>query len=379
VEQGKVLRVLIAEKSSYSRLVLQDIIDGEASLRVVGAVADGDSLLLSQREQQADVILLDYDLPQNEQLLTLKRIFSEEPAPVLLLVTREQLTLEMMQQAVELGVYGIIIKPGKGTWYINYRSIADEILLKVKAGCGSRLWDGQHRLLLLNQVIQELVDTPPPKRGTAADVVIVIGASTGGTQAVETIIRQLSPTLKASVLVALHLPQSFTSNYALRLQELTALKVAEGQEGMILKKGRVIVAPGGRNMMVRSVMGSKANLMVSFADAESGTYDLPSIDLLMQSVSESEVPHIVGVILTGMGRDGTEGASYIQLRGGIMIAQDEESSSIFGMARSAIESGYIDKVLPLSEIADFLNGYVAGQHQVSATDSYQHPGETAGG
>jgi two-component system, chemotaxis family, protein-glutamate methylesterase/glutaminase len=369
VEQGKVLRVLVAEKSSYSRLVLQDIIDGEAGLRVVGAVADGDRLLLSQRELQADVILLDYDLPQNEQLLTLKRIFSEEPAPVLLLVTREQLTLEMMQQAVELGVYGIIIKPGKGTWYINYRSITDEILLKVKAGSGSQHWDGQRRLLLLNQVIQELVEKPRPKRGTAADVVIVIGASTGGTQAVEAIIRQLSPTLKATVLVALHLPQSFTANYALRLQELTELKVAEGQEGMILKKGKVIVAPGGRNMMVRSVMGNKANLMVSFADEESETYDMPSIDLLMQSVSKSTVPHIVGVILTGMGRDGTEGASYIQRRGGIMIAQDEESSSIFGMARSAIESGYIDKVLPLSEIADFLNNYVAGQHQVSATDS----------
>ena len=365
------MRVLVAEKGSYARLVLQDILSAEEHLQVVGLAATGDELLLLQEQHKADVVLLDFDLPQNRQLLTLKRIFSEQPAPVLLLVMQEQLSLEMMQQALELGVYGIVLKPGKGH-YINYRSVAAEVVRKVYAVRESEQWDGERRLMLLQEVMQELPDKPRPrKRGShvAADTIIVIGASTGGTQAVESIITRLSPHLNATVLVALHLPQSFTRTYAQRLQALTSLKVQEGREGLTLRKSSVIVAPGGRNMVVRSVMGDKANLKISFSDEETATYDLPSVDLLMKTVAESAVPHMVGVILTGMGKDGTAGASCIQRAGGLMVAQDEASSTIFGMAKSAIESGYIDRVLPLAEIPHFLNRFVAGQHQVSATDS----------
>lgn len=365
------MRVLVADKGSYARLILQDILSAEADLQVVGLAATGDELLLLQEQHKADVVLLDFDLPRNRQLLTLKRIFSEQPAPVLLLVMQEQLSLEMMQQALELGVYGIVLKPGKGH-YINYRSVAAEVVRKVYAVRESEQWDGERRLMLLQEVMQELPDKPRPrKRGShvAADTIIVIGASTGGTQAVESIITRLSPDLNATVLVALHLPQSFTRTYAQRLQALTSLKVQEGREGLTLRKSSVIVAPGGRNMVVRSVMGDKANLKISFSDEETATYDLPSVDLLMKTVAESAVPHMVGVILTGMGKDGTAGASCIQRGGGLMVAQDEASSTIFGMAKSAIESGYIDRVLPLAEIPHFLNRFVAGQHQVSATDS----------
>jgi len=370
-DQERALRVLVADKGSYERLVLQDICRAAPGLQVVGVAATGDELLELQQEQKADVVLLDYNLPQNEQLYALKRIFSEQPAPVLLLVMQEQLTLEMMQQAVELGVYGIILKPGKGH-YINYRGMAAEIARKVYAVRDSEQWDGERRLLLLQQVMQELPEKPRTRKRSshiAPDVIIVIGASTGGTQAVESIITQLAPDLNAAVLVALHLPQNFTRTYAKRLQALTGLKVQEGREGMTLKKGSVIVAPGGRNMVVRSIMGDKASLEVAFSDEAPTTFDLPSVDLLMKSVGESKVRHKVGLVLTGMGKDGTLGASYIQRGGGLMIAQDEESSTIFGMAKSAIESGYIDKVLPLAEIPQFLNRYVAGHHQVSATDS----------
>ena len=365
------MRTLVADKTSYARLVLQDIISAEAGMEVVGLAATGEELLLLRQKQEADVVLLDYDLPHNEKLLTLKRIFSEQPTPVLLLVMQEQLSLKMMQQAVELGVYGIVLKPGKGH-YINYRSVAAEILRKVHAVRESEQWDGERRLLLLQEVIQELPEKPKHrKRGShiAANTLIVLGASTGGTQAVESIITQLSPGLDATVLVALHLPQNFTRTYARRLQELTTWKVQEGREGLTLRRESVIVAPGGRNMVVRSVMGDRANLKVAFSDEETATYDLPSVDLLMKSVGESAVPNMIGVILTGMGRDGTAGASYIQRGGGLMVAQDEESSAIFGMAKSAIESGHIDRVLPLAEIPHFLNRFVAGRHQVSATDS----------
>ncbi len=370
-EDEGVIRVVVADKATYGRLVLEDIIRDAAGLQLVGMAATGSELLELHLEKQADVVLLDFDLPQNEQQLALKRIFSEQPAPVLLLLLQEQLTLKMMQQAIELGVYGIILKPGKGL-YVNYRSMAAEIIQKIHAVRESDQWYGEQRQQLWQQVIDKMpVNTRSarPRRTEVVETLIVIGASTGGTQAIEQVVRQLAETLVATVLIALHLPESFTGTYAQRLQEITSLDVQEGYEGLPLKKGSVIVAPGGRNMVVRSNMGDKANLQIAFSSEEHATYDLPSVDLLMKSVAESAVPHKVGVILTGMGRDGTVGAAYMQQRGGEMIAQDEESSIIFGMAKSAIESGYIDKVLPLAEIPHHLNRYVAGKQQVSATDS----------
>ncbi|MCJ8166654.1 response regulator [Pontibacter sp. E15-1] len=368
-EEEKELKVMVAEEGTYARSVLEDIIRDAPGLLVAGKAATSDDLLLQLQRERADVVLLDHDLPGNAQLLTLKRIFSEQPAFVLLLVLQEQLTLELMQQAIELGVYGVVIKPGKGH-YINYRGMAAEIVEKILAVRAYDPAEGEHRQRLWQQVIHELpLKSRQGKRQNTTDTIVVIGASTGGTQAIEKVIAQLATDLEATVLVALHLPQSFTNTYAQRLQDHTGLEVQEGYEGLMLKKRQVIVAPGGRNMVVRSTMGNKSMLSIAFSSEETATYDLPSVDLLMKSVSESAVPHQIGVILTGMGKDGTEGAAHIQGKGGLTLAQDEESSTIYGMAKSAIESGHIDKVLPLADIAHFLNRYVAGKQQISATDS----------
>ncbi|GHA61017.1 chemotaxis protein CheB [Pontibacter akesuensis] len=362
------LKVLIAEKSSYCRLVLQDIIGSEADLQVQDLAADGEMLMQQLAMHKPDMVVLDYELPMNENLLILKRIFSEVPVPVLLLVPGENLTLELLKEAVALGVYAVVQKPSRG-FYINYRSIAPDLLLKVRAVQGTEIYNTQQRLLELQQ---EMILRPaqPAKRQTlTATTVIVIGASTGGTQAVESIIRQLAPDLQACVLIALHLPEKFTRSFTKRLQSLTQLSVAEGKEGQLLKPGKIFVAPGGRNMEVQTVMGSAANLRIGFNQDQAVLIDQPSIDLLMKSIANTKVEHVVGVILTGMGKDGTQGAASIISRGGVMVAQDEGTAAIFGMARSAIESGYINKVLPLQEIPHFLNLYVAGQQQVSATDS----------
>lgn len=370
-ERGKALRVLIATASSYSRLVLQDILESDGKVQLAQPVADSDTLLSRLKQEVVELVVLDHDLPGNQNLHILKRIFSEAPLPVLLLLQRECLTLDLIQQAVELGVYAVVLKPGKSRYYTNYRMIGHEVLRKVLAVRETELFDVQRRLVVVQDELALLQRQPERKQQSSdtPDTIIVIGASTGGTKAVESIIRQLSWDIPAAVLVALHLPDSFTSAYAKRLQELTTLKVVEGREGTKLQAGKVIVAPGGKNMVVQPLMGSKTNLKVAFTDEKPLLFDQPSIDLLMQSVAKSPVQQVIGVILTGMGKDGTAGASYIKERGGVVVAQDEKTSAIFGMARSAIAGGYINKVLPLQEIPQFLNRYVAGQQQVSATDS----------
>ncbi len=362
------LRVLIADGSSYSRMVLQDIIGAAPGVQVTSLAANNEELLNCLKAEEVSLVVLDHDLPDNENMLALKRIFSEEPVPVLLLLQQEQLTLNLLKQAVELGVYGVVLKPGKGRYYTKYRSIAQEVLQKVLAVQEYSVLDAQDRLRVLQQQVALQEEPQGSVTQAAAETVIVIGASTGGTLAVESILRQLSPDLQAAVLVALHLPHNFTRTYAERLQKLTLLKVVEGRKGQKLKPGKVIVAPGGRNMVVQPVLGNKASLTVAFTEEQSPLFDQPSIDLLMRSVAQSDVKTVIGVILTGMGKDGTSGAAHIKARGGIMLAQDEETSTIYGMAKSAIEGGYINKVLPLQEIPTFLNKLVAGQ-QVSLTDS----------
>ncbi|WP_347156980.1 chemotaxis protein CheB [Pontibacter chitinilyticus] len=366
-EQATLIQVVVAVGTSYSRLVLDDILNAETDIHSAALLTEADTLLQTLREQQPDVVLVDYELPQNRDMLLLKQIFSEVPTPVILLLEPEKLTLELVKEATALGVYAIVFKPGAKP-YPDYRSITSELCYKIRAVRQTQHWDTRQRLAYLKQ---ELFASPPirNKKAVMPATVILIGASTGGAQAIETIIKELSPTFKACVLVVMHLPQNFTHSFARRLQELTPLQVQEGREGMLLKPGRIIIAPGGRDMLVVPVLGNRNNLKISFSTVPTGSFDQPSIDLLMQSVAQSAIKQVIGVILTGMGNDGTLGASHIRSRGGFVIAQDEASSLIFGMARSAINSGFTDTVLPLTEIPALLNRLAEQQPAVSATDT----------
>jgi two-component system, chemotaxis family, protein-glutamate methylesterase/glutaminase len=376
--QKSKLKVLVADGLSHSRLVLEALLCESPELEVSGSAADGVQLLEVLHHQKADVVLAAVDLRHNKHLFAFKRIFSERPTPIIMLVEQGQLTLELLKEAIDLGVYGVIIKPGTSA-RPAYRQIADEVRSKVLAVRESEYWDPAKRLRILVEETQLTLSAEQVQpRNATADTIIVIGASTGGTQAVEQIVRQLDPGINASVLVAIHLPPKFTHSYSRRLRELTTLNVIEGRTGLIPKPGKVIVAPGGRNMVVHSVMGNNASLKIGFNEAPDTGLDLPSVDQLMETVAQSGVKRVIGVILTGMGKDGTSGARAILTRkGGHVIAQDEASSAIFGMAKSAIDSGNTDKVLPLAKIADYLNRYVAAEQQLSATDA-KHEIERAG-
>ncbi|WP_235941966.1 chemotaxis protein CheB [Pontibacter fetidus] len=357
---------MIADQSSHSRLVLESILNDAEGICVAGFAADGDELLKSLKEQEPHVILVNYDLPKNNRLFTFKRIFSEIPTPIVLMVKREQLTLDLIQETTALGVFAVVLKP-ENKKYPDYRSIALELVTKVKAVRQTINWDVQQMLAQLQQEVETAknkAELPAPM----VDTVIVIGASTGGTQAIEHIVKHLADDLQASILVAVHLPAGFTKSLAERLQGYTRLTVKEGRQGLLLKPNKLIVAPGGRNMVIQPVMGNAANYKISFSEEIAQTYDKPSVDLLMQSVANSNVKQVLGIILTGMGKDGTIGATTIHKRGGVVVAQDEASSAIFGMAKSVIDSGISHHVLPLSEIPHFINSYVASQNTVSVAD-----------
>lgn len=366
-DQSNKITVLVADRSSYARLVLESILLVDENISIAGLAADGDELICLLKQTKAEVVLLNNSLPKNTRLFTLKRISSEIPTPVILLVKREELTLALVQEVMGIGVYAIIVKP-EGKQLPDYRSVSADILTKVKAVRQFYLWDERQRMRLVQHDVDLVPEKVPVVKDTV-DTIVVIGASTGGTQAIEQIVKELSPDAGVAFLIAVHLPATFTHAFARRLQVLTGLQVKEGRQGMLLKPNMVIVAPGGRNMVLQEMPG-KSGHRINFSDEPVAGFDQPSVDLLMQSVARAEVKHIVGVILTGMGKDGTKGAGLIHEKGGIVIAQDQETSAIFGMAKSAIASGTIREVLPLSEIPNFINQYVAHKsHLVSATDT----------
>lgn len=375
-DQSQKIEVLIAEKSSYARLVLENILAGDEEVSIKGLAADGDELISMLKQIRPEVLLLNNSLPKNNRLFTVKRISSEAPTPIVLMVKREELTLSLLQEVLNCGVYAILVKP-EGKQLPNYRSVSAEILAKVKSVRQVDLWNEQQR----KQFVQHDIALVPDKVNLgkeAIDTIVVIGASTGGTQAIEQIIKEFGPESGAAFVIAVHLPSSFTNAFAKRLQVLTPLQVEEGKEGMALVPNKVIVAPGGKNMIVQQIFGSCSDYRVCYSDEPVAGFDQPSIDLLMESVARTEVKHVMGVILTGMGTDGTLGASCIQERGGVVIAQNQETSAMFGMAKSAIASGIIKEVLPLAEIPHYINQYVARNKFSARTPGMTHEIERTG-
>lgn len=207
--------------------------------------------------------------------------------------------------------------------------------------------------------------------------IVVIGGSTGGSVAAETILRSLLPTSTAAVLVAVHLPLHFTQALVERLQRSSALPVVAGETGTVLEPGKVIVAPGGCNMLVKAAADTPWVRWQTECRPTSGTNlsaDSPSIDLLMQSVVQTTSRPTLGVVLSGLGQDGTVGARYIQQYGGRVVAQDYASAAVYSMPESVIRAGLADAVLPLPGIATFINQFVSqarpGYRQTVSSSSH---------
>jgi two-component system chemotaxis response regulator CheB len=335
--------------------VLADILNTEIDLEVLDTAENGDDLIQKIRDHSPDLVIADYYLPKNNRMFVFRRIQHEFNIPILMIIGKEEVSADFIFEALKIGVYDYV-KIANNTRVPQFRSISHEIVTKVRA-----VMDIKAHQLALKQGPPVLESRPPGQKEPGS--LVVIGGSTGGTKALETIVRGLSQQLGAAVLVAVHLPEKFTRSFTLRLRSLTALKVVEGRVGVKLESGKIIVAPGDRNMIVTRHLGLRHDFRVAFSEEPADEFDRPSVDMLMKSVARLAGAKTLGVILSGMGKDGTLGAKAILSKGGETIAQDEASSAIFGMAKSAIEKGYINKVIGLNQIPDYINRF-AEYHRI---------------
>ncbi len=331
------------------RKLITDLLESDPGVRVVGTASDGLEALHQIATLRPDVVTLDVQMPRLSGLEALERIMRETPVPVVMLsgLDQPQVTLT----ALELGAVDFVVKPS-GPVSVDVYKVRDELLDKVKVA----VFVNAAKLFRLGAQRPAKAEPLPPLpqsalvNDQAVRRLVIIAASTGGPRTLDVLLRGLPGRLSAAILVVQHMPKGFTSSLARRLDAESELEVGEAQGGEMIKPGKVYIAPAGHHLVLEpSPSGDRGQLGLDDSPPLMGL--CPAADVLMESAALAYGERCVGIVLTGMGSDGTRGIEAIKRQGGHTIAQDQATSVIYGMPRSAVESGFVDQVLPLEAIA----------------------------
>lgn len=333
------VRALVVDDSAFMRRVIGDILSSDPGIEVIGFARNGEEAVEKVEALRPDVVTLDVEMPRLNGLGALSRIMRRAPTPVVMLSAYTDRGRKETIEALELGAVDFITKPS-GEISIHLAELKGEILSKVKVAARTRVRS-------LAKTVKQAPSRLPLRRIGGMNKLVVIGASTGGPKAVLEILSKLPSNLPACFLIVQHMPKGFTTSFANRLNLKSSLKVAEAKEGATLSQGVAYVAPGDYHMLVN---GSTVDIVKGLK--LHGVR--PAIDFTMESAAIKYGENTIGILLTGMGMDGAAGLKAIKERGGVTIAQDEETSLVFGMPKAAIKLGCVDEVLPLHKIPDRL-------------------------
>ncbi|PTY02448.1 chemotaxis response regulator protein-glutamate methylesterase [Opitutaceae bacterium EW11] len=354
------VRVLIVDDSASVRQALTSVLSTDPEIEVIGTAADPFVAVRRIAEQVPDVITLDVEMPRMDGLTFLDRIMAQCPIPVVVCSTLAEAGSETALAALEKGAVEIIAKPKVGT-----RQFFEESCVRLCDVVKSAARVGRHHLrpsLPPNRVPPKLnADAMLPKPGSGAmvqttDGIVAIGASTGGTEALRVVLQSL-PSDSPGIVIVQHMPELFTARFAERLDSLCRVTVKEAADGDTVLRGQALIAPGNRHLMLRR---SGARYYVEVRDGPLVTRHRPSIDVLFRSVARYAGRNALGIILTGMGDDGSRGLLEMREAGAATIAQDEASCVVFGMPQEAIKLGAAAKVLPLQQMAAAIGALRAG-------------------
>lgn len=341
---GKKIRVLIVDDSSFMRMAIRGILSREPDIEVVGSAIDGVEGVEKAVDLKPDVITMDVEMPRMDGITALRQVMSKAPTRVLMVSTLTNEGARATFDALEAGAVDYI--PKNVTDSADAQKVfREELLRKVREAAKS--------FSVRSAIVPARAPVPPrvaASRFTHRKVNYVgIGASTGGPVALQEVLSRIPGNFPYGIMVAIHMPKAFTGPYAERLNAKCSLSIREAADGDVLKPGEVLVAPGGRHTtLVKHGFGIAVKTFAS-ADYPKYVY-VPSVDLMMTSLAEACSGSMLGVILTGMGSDGFKGMQFLKSKGGSTLVQDEATSTIYGMPKSCIEGGVADEVLPLNEI-----------------------------
>ena len=347
------VNVFIIDDSAVVRKVLTEVLAADPGLRVLGAASDPIFAMQKMQSKWPDVIVLDLEMPRMDGITFLRKIMKERPTPVVICSTLTEGGADATMQAVAAGAAEIVAKPKMGLKAFLQDERA-RLLGAVKAAARAdpnklRPKKTARKAAPLPKQSAEVILPAAHGTGvrTTTERVVAVGTSTGGTQALERVLTAL-PRVAPAIAVVQHMPERFTQAFAERLNKLCEVEVREAAHGDRLVPGRVLIAPGGRHMLLRR---SGAQYHVDVVDGPVVNRHRPSVDVLFRSAANCAGGNALGIIMTGMGDDGAIGIEEMHEAGSHTIAQDEASCVVFGMPKEAIKRGAIDDVVSLDDIA----------------------------
>ncbi len=338
------IRVFVVDDSAFMRKLITDIISEQPDMEVIATARNGQDALNKLPKLSVDVITLDVEMPVMDGLTALQQIMTLRPLPVIMLSSLTKQGSDITMKALSHGAIDFLPKPS-GAISLDLHKIADELVTKIRSAYGAKI----HRP---RQIAPSIRMKPPIRSRVQSDSslstnLVVIGSSTGGPRALEEVFIHLPANLKAGILVIQHMPKGFTRSFADRLNGISPLMVKEATNDDTIIDGRALVAPGDYHMEITM------NKQVALNQDPPVQYLRPAVDVTMLSVPKVFAgKNIIGVILTGMGRDGAAGMACIKENGGMTIAQDKASSTIYSMPRVVYEEGNADHVVSIDQVAD---------------------------
>ena len=369
-------RVLIVDDSTFMRKVLETIINSDETLQVVGQAKDGREAVTLAESLKPDVITMDINMPHVDGLQATAQIMTTNPRPIVIVSSESREGADSTLKALELGAIDFVSKPSSGI-DLDMQSVREDLLRKVRMSAKVRVVRTASRLASTLQNASPAQSSPASSQQSSSKItarpasvalasldqrfpVVVLGASTGGPATVMRLAPGFTRDFPAAVILVQHMPASFTSQYAAQLAEFTGIRVKEAEANEPVQPGTLYICPGGQHLRITPT--GRIQL-----DSTSGRINgyLPNIDVTMESVAAYAGAMSIGVVLTGMGNDGAAGAKAIQRAGGLVIAQDEATSVIFGMPAEAIKAANVEQVLGIDDIYAAIEKRVIGISKVA--------------
>lgn len=335
------IKVLIIDDSALIRSILKEVINSHSDMEAVGAASNPVQAREMIKTLNPDVLTLDVEMPGMDGLTFLEKLMSLHPMPVLMISSLTERGSDAALRSLELGAVDFVAKPRVGI-VDGMQEYAEEIAEKIRVASSAHVIRGVGPVRVVQRPLPALGN-----RLVTTEKIIVVGASTGGTEAIREFLVRL-PADAPGILIAQHMTAPFTKSFANRLDSLCKIRVKEAEDNERVLPGHAYIAPGNSHLLLRR---SGANYMTELSQADPVNRHRPSVEVLFRSAAKHAGKNIIGVMMTGMGKDGAIGMLEMHLAGAYNLAQDEVSCVVFGMPKEAIAVGAVDEVVPIQEMA----------------------------